>query len=670
MSRSSRHAPLQPVRVVFLSAITGLLMASFGTLAQTDPIEAAMDASMIQAQPGLPGTPDELRALGYAQQEKHIRAREYADRVLEQNPSSFAGHEVLALVYHYAEGNFPRALYHANQAEALLMAQHGDPPQAAWRWHAILLKELAGIHNELSHFEETLAYFERYNQSYNPRVVAERAWPLMKMRQFDAARRAAAEGIQEGSQRQREVALNALCAIEFEAGNTETSYEACREAVNYARTTGNLNSVDLTNFAEASRSVMQLEEAERTLLEATRARGSWFGNPWLELAELYTRGGRFSEALDALRELPGVRRARPPHVRDSDRNETWRALSAFYLVAGRPDEAQRITSKAMVMPDRRAHNSRDPAQDRTIIALLDRRSHRMLAESELESAAGAGLWDRTEARVRALSLRFDGWMSGRQSVQLLSTDEALVGAFQVGSARAAVMPTWLAPELSGVLGPGVVESAIASARTEDQRSVAGAYYDAFAAEAAFVRGDEERALELAERSLPLLSRGEALLRARLLAIRAEATATESGTAAASPLYAQAMLSDPGVLRRMELELPVRIVLSQGGDVAEAIEDAIGRSPRFDEDDAGLTLNIDARANHAELCLRHEGTTFGCTEASAETNESPAEFAARASAEFHRDAFAPRVDLSQGDIGSLDGSNRVTRDPLEDMLGPQ
>ena len=37
--------------------------------------------------------------------------------------------------------------------------------------------------------------------------------------------------------------------------------------------------------------------------------------------------------------------------------------------------------------------------------------------------------------------------------------------------------------------------------------------------------------------------------------------------------------------------------------------------------------------------------------------------------FHAAIFSPRVDLSRIDINSLDGSNRVTRNPLDMLLTP-
>jgi hypothetical protein len=89
---------------------------------------------------------------------------------------------------------------------------------------------------------------------YKPPLLGQRAWPLMKLGRFDEARAAAREGLATQDPNQERIALNALCAIEFEAGREEASYEACGRAVAHARSTfGRPEAVDLSNFAEAAR---------------------------------------------------------------------------------------------------------------------------------------------------------------------------------------------------------------------------------------------------------------------------------------------------------------------------------------------------------------------------------------------------------------------------------
>jgi len=610
---------------------------------------------------------DEERALAEAQQGNHIKAREIAESVVRANPRSYAGHFVLGFVHHYGEANFARALYHQDRALALFVEQHGaEPaPTGRWIWHARILRELVWTHGNLEHYEEQLAYMARYTELYEPDMIAERAWPLMKLRRFDEARAAARAGEMTGDPRQREIALNARCAIEFEAGDNQAGYDACREAMMLRGGDPSAQgAVDFTNFAEAARSVFRLDEAERVDLLATEAQVSWYGNPWVELAELYVRGARYVEALGALREVPGYRDRRPPHARDADRNESRRALASFFLVVGRAEDAQGLTEKMLNAPDRRAHNSRDPAQDRAIAALLHRAASKLRAEQRVEQAIGAPWYERGWAWVESLGDRFDAWLSGRTAAKNLADEERLVGTFMIGTHRSAVMPPWLVGELTDVLGAGVVRESVRRARAEDDRDGSDAYYDAFEADAALAAGEPEQARNLAERALAGLQQAEALLRARMLAIVAESSRQLGDGARATEAYGEAFQSDPGVFRRLGWAVPVRFEV-RGDASVEELADLIAGSPRFDVSDWGLRVQVAP----GSACLVDDGDAqLACTEVTSEPNEDADDFHARVARDFHERVFAPRVDLSQSDVNSLDGSNRVSRDPLRTMFG--
>lgn len=253
-------------------------------------------------------------ALDEAQNGHHIRAREIAERILERNPNDYAGNFVLGWVHHYGEANFPRALFYENRALTELRRLHGDQPTdlEVRRWHFRMLRELAWTHGDLEQYDEQLYYMNLFSERYEPDFVAERAWPLMKQRRFDDARQAAELGRATGDPRQVEVALNALCAIEFEAGDEARSYDACREAMElHGANPETQGAVDFTNFAEAARSVFRLDEAERVGRLATEAQVSWYGNPFSELGELYLREARYAEALHALRQVSEYRQRRP-----------------------------------------------------------------------------------------------------------------------------------------------------------------------------------------------------------------------------------------------------------------------------------------------------------------------------------------------------------------------
>ena len=637
---------------------------------------AGLRSSASAETPALPmelteqGSADELEAWRYLQQERLIRARELAEKILKRRPDSYVAHFIVGYVHHYGEADFPRALYHQRLALEIYERKHSRKPLPSdpWRWHARIFRELAQVHADLENHRERLVIIARYNELYDPDMIAEQAWSYMKMRRFPEARLAARKGLSAPDPTQTDVALNALCAIEFEAGNDGSSYEACRAALDHARQShGRANAVDLTNFAEASRSLFRLDEAERTLLEAAKAPLAWYGNPWLELAELYTRQGRFAEGLGALKEIPRYRAKRPPHVRNSDRNEARRALAAYLLVVGRADDALRITDKALVMPDRRGHNSRDPGQDRAIVALLDHQGHQLAAQLEREKAAGLPFFKRWWQRLHSLWQTWQGWLSGQQAARLLGENDRLVGTLRIGTAESAITPPWLVGDLSKVVGPAVLHTAVDRARHKDRRPGAGAYYDAFSAEAALDMKRPGEARKLAQRALRDLNPSEPLLPARVHALAALASEAASKPVDALRHYDQAFQLDPGVLRRLAIALPVRLS-HNAHPVAERVAEMLQRSPRFEVADQGLHLRVRAHAGEGSICLEStQGALIACSKAKPERRHSPEVFAQNLVATFHKEAFAPRVDLSQGDLNSLDGSNRVARDPREALF---
>lgn len=621
---------------------------------------------------GRPGTREELHALCEAEAERYIDAREESEAILRTQPDSYAARYVLAYTLHRGDANHPRARFEMQQALEGYLRRYGSEPRPGlpWRWHSEILTELIFIESDLEHYEEQLALVEVYNQLYSPRMVAETAWPLMKLRRFDAARTAANLARATGNGWQNELALNALCAVEFEAGDEARSYAACREAMMlHGGTPETQSAVDFTNFAEAARSLFRLDEAEEVLLTSTEASVSWYGNPYIEITELYTREARFVEALDMLRQVHPYRMRRPVHVREVDRNEARRALSAFYIAVGRGSDALAITYTARVNPDRRGHNSRDPNQDHALTALLDRAACRLEAAWQETDAVGAPLGEQLWLRAQALSYRTMGWNAGREAARNIADDSRLVGIFQIGRARSAVMPPWLVGELVQVLGGGVSAEAIRRARAEDTRPGSAAYYDAFDAEAALESGDPARAYELARSAVSGLGPAEALLRARASAISAEAAMQEGFPSRALEGYDETFQVDPGLFVRMDLSVPVRI-RSGGGAVADAVVDILAWSPRFSVGDIGLEVHVTSDGTHAEACLTATtGAELGCEALDREGAESTDDFALRVARAFCRTVFAPRISLSAVDTSSLDGANTSTRGSgLDDLIG--
>ena len=181
-----------------LAIASGLGAAALGTSAQLEGLD---ENAFVVAEPGAPGEPDELRAWSLIRQQKLVEAREVAERIVAERPSSFLGHLLLGWAHHYGEANFPKALFHEERAYALFTERYGEPPSpdAPWRWHARMLLELADTHGDLEHHEERLAWIARYNEYYDPDLLADQAWALMKLGHYDLARRVSDAGMATGS---------------------------------------------------------------------------------------------------------------------------------------------------------------------------------------------------------------------------------------------------------------------------------------------------------------------------------------------------------------------------------------------------------------------------------------------------------------------------------------
>ncbi|HKU40278.1 MAG TPA: hypothetical protein VJR89_19090, partial [Polyangiales bacterium] len=159
--------------------------------------------------------------------------------------------------------------------------------------------------------------------------------------------------------------------------------------------------------------------------------------------------------------------------------------------------------------------------------------------------------------------------------------------------------------------------------------------------------------------------GELLLRARTLALCSEAART-LGRPDALRFYEQAFQADPGVFRRLDLKIPVRIQAS--GDVGESVASRLSGSPRILEDDAGLLLRVDGNNTGGSACLySRDQSTLGCGKVSAIATDDADSVVAKLVREFHEKVFAPRIDMSQSDINSLDGTNLVRDDALKTLF---
>jgi len=602
--------------------------------------------------------PRALEALGVLRQGKHIRARELAEEILREDPDSYVGRTLLGVVLHRAEGNLPMSLFQLEHARETFENRWGPIPgdEAPWAWHTMILGELARITGEMGRHEDKIRYLEERDALYFPPWPADRGWPLMRLRRYDEARQVIQEGLESGDPEQIATAKTALCAVEAEMQHREAAYWACLEAAADDRRWPFSGPTTFTNAAEASLGMLKLAEAESLILEATeREAHHSVSNPWLDLTLLYLSEGRTSESLETVREMFAWRDAQPAYIDQQNRADTEMASAVFLLVAGRVEEAARITARALARPDRTGFTSAETEQLEAASALLDHVANRMVAELAEERAASSTFWQGLEARAEAAARRLRAWNSGRRFTALVTDRRILLATLRPYLAGSIEVPEWIEPEMVALLGPGVVEAAVAEARKEETLAEAEGHLEALSAEAARLQGRESKALAHGERALELLPPAEHLLRARVqVAIGSAALeAGERGRALAA--YDQAMQLDAGVVRRAGVVLPTTFAAA-GGGVAEKTVRYLRRSPRLEPSSEGFRVEVTATGDGAAACLLGVlGSRLGCAQITRRGGEPDAEFARRLALEFHATAFAPKLDLTQSDLSSLDGS---------------
>lgn len=593
-----------------------------------------------------------------------VRAREIAERALAEDPESVPGHCLLGAVQWRAEGNLPRAAFHLERCRALFERAYGEPdPEDPWYWHWFALDELARVDNVLGRQEQTLARLDELARVHGSEVRHRRGWPLVQLGRYAQARAESEAVIRESDDSAiRSRALGVLCFLESEVGDAEATYEVCRAALALDREHG-LDAVVLTNAAEAARGVGRMDQAEEWLLEATRLlQPDSLAVPWMDLMNQLLDQARTAEAVDAMREMFAWRDRHPPYI--DVQNWARQDLSAaeLLLVAGLPVEAARLAARALEQPDRLGMNSIAPEQLEAGAAILEWAAHRAAAERLREEASWSPFWRAWRLRLEALGFRLRAWRAERRLVALLTDERLLLSLFAARPSGLMRLPEWLEPDLTAVLGPGVVAAALEQARAHRLVQAGRGYGPAFEAEVAALRGRRGEALERAEQALAELPRWEVLLRAR--AAPALAAGQERRAAELLDLVFQL---DPGVVRRMGLALPARFD-PPGSDVARETLALLRRSPRLREGEHGFRVSAQDEGAGASACLLGlNDVVLACGRVEPGAAEPAQQTARRLAAAFHETAFALRVDLTQSDLKSLDGSTVVAGGRGEDRL---
>lgn len=641
------------------------------------------------AQAPFTGTAGELEAYQLYREDKLVSARTKAEKVLHANPDSIAGHFVLGVVLREAEGSLARAMYHLGRARELYETRWGTGGTAGpWQLHRETLYAIQSLAGEIEEYDYQLQIIDYYNQLYSPSLVAERAWPLLHLGRYDDARKAAKDAARSSDAWQRSLGLNAGCAIEGEAGNRGPYYEACRAALDDARraagpspgsdavNTGSL-AVHAYNAALAALASLRFDEAQRLAEEGAARLEFTPANPWRLLTWMHLAAGRTDKAVEALREMHRWRARQPAALRDQDRADTDATVAAFLLIAGESEAGLSCIDRAIERPDRRGLISTKPLQALGAHALLRRALLLTKAEQVEEKASTKGIFSRARAALEAQWVRWSSWTDAERVRNVLADEKTLKNTLRV-YVRGGIEPvgSWALPDLVAILGAGVIDRALTQVRHEEKENQdVLPYYDAMSAEVALARGEDARALQLAESALERLPSAESLLQARMAAIAAE-TGRDHGYGATSyAMFERAMQLDPSVFRRLGIAIPARVRAVNRNEATSEASDMLEHSPRLRTDGHGFTVEVSTQGDVLSACLvSAQDTTLSCATVTRKSGskksprpEAVEDWAARVVDAFHEQVFAMRGSMSTIDLRSLDGTNRATEDAQRERM---
>lgn len=610
----------------------------------------------------------EIRALeicGALNLKENVRARELSEQWLRAEPNSPAAQFALSEVLLTIEGNMARALFHLNRAEELTgyTSFAAAMDSGFLQWHYLTISQLSYVHQLMGDQIASLQYLDKMHDVYGQDVESFRGWPLIKLKQFDAARASAELVLQDSDDaRERSRAWNTLCAVELASLRPLETMSSCDRAISedgdITNTSNDYDTVYLTNASEVSLSLLQMEQAEAYLDRATRyLNPDSVADPWIYKLYLTMNQSRFDEAREALDRMLVWRETQDPIVNVMNRAEHFLVSAGFLLLAGYAEDAIKLSLTSLNQPDRNGSYSADDAQKDSYAALLNMMANRTEYQVQLEHIATLGWFESVQPRLNLLSLQLDAWRAERRAASLFAEVDVLQSRLRPYAPLDVHIPEWMEPEIVALIGTGVMSSVLELANSNGVFALNSGYYHAYHTEIAALKNNSTEVIGYGERALAELPSQESLLRARLAARMAAAHWRERDYAAALTQYEQAYTLDPSILRRLGVALPVEIVGDNTTFASQVIE-YLERSPRFTANPNGLRLEVTSSPD-LSICLKSRSdVVLTCYTSAAVTDQNSTWNAQQLTRLFHSDTFGLGFDISKAQRSILLGSSVI------------
>ena len=614
------------------------------------------------------GSAPAQQALLSLQEGKFATARERAEKVLAGDPDDFLATYVLSSVHFRAEGNLARALFLQKKSIRLLTGQYGGAPPTDARardWHKRLLYELQWLLGEMDRREEQLEAIADHDALYNPPFEVYRIWPLLKLGRYAEARAIGERLILSDDADIRERAYNGLMAVEDEARNRKASYDWGQRG--FENTRGE-SCIIASNLALAARRVFRFDEAETFDLKALKTKdGSCPTSPYAQLTVVYLLEGKYQKSIAALQELRKI--PRPADLRVQNEMMIKGRLVELLLALGQIEEADERVRPIVESPDRAGMTSASEENLKLANAVLFWSVLTARIEQMRERIAVRDLLPGFWLRGQLQALEASRWEVRRSALRLAADGTLLLDI--VRPYYTDLLP-WYSGGLSAMLGEGLIDQVVTEARVlePDYDRLDHHWLDAVEAELRWREGDLARARRFGEAALAKIPEADALLRLRVRAILADVFEQQGQHDAAMAHFIEVLVAWPAVLRQLGIALPVTLQ-HDGSAVAKEVAERLEASPRLRRRQSPIILFVRATDAGAEACLESPtGQQYNCASVEAKDLGDDEPLPVALCDKFHDVALAPKVELTQSDLTSLDGRPvRLDADKaLEGVLG--
>lgn len=635
----------------------------------------------VAAQPHYKGFEDEQQGLELMRQQKLVELREKAREIIRNRPQSIPGHFLMGYSLHNSEGDLPRAKFHLQKSREMFVEKYSKRPSrgAPWGWYESTLQELDVVNAELDLYNQQIDAIEDYlvlaESLFGSRpdhIKARFAWPLMKLQREDEARQILQSLANSPQEYTRTMYLNTKGALEMETGHPKASFEDFAQLIKEVEFKGwHKSATYYRNAGEAAAGLGQFAQAERYFLEATLYFDSWsYSNPWWDLTSLYLNQGRFLEAVAALKKTHLWSFRTRPFLRQQSWAANQHITCEALIQLGFTARAVEMAEYFVIRPDRQGGDSvhKDQWESGNLLMYRSALEARIQALEEMMAWTTGKEWWKLLWEKQQLTLK--SRLAGQRAAALAANNDRIAKSLRFNYAPGTVMvANWHRPDLVELYGPGVVRAAVKELYEKAHENVEFEmpYYTVFEAEAARIQGDEKSAIALFEQAIEKLPKQELMLKSRARAELAGLYEADGRRQEADKAYALLLDDSPAMFRFFDLELPVEIDYA-GNSQLKKVAKIFHKSPRFrwvNNSEFNLKLSVSGAGLEARL-MGPSGTVISRT--SVPIEDDAEEALALLAEEVHQNTFAPKLNLSQKDLSSLDGSNLSGRTKSDELRG--